>query len=917
MELAQRPPSPPIDGEPDDRAWHARAADAVLAEFGSERDGLSEAEAAARLSQYGPNALIGAPAESVWRIFVRQLRSVVVALLVTAAALAWWLGEPLDAAAIGAVLILNVVIGFATEWRARRAMEALLHLETPTAMVLRDGAPRSVDGRELVPGDVIHLEAGQSIPADARLLSATELLAIEAPLTGESTPVKKSANSSLPVKTPLPERRTMVYKGTLVANGAARALVVETGMKTEVGRIGALVSSIGEEQSPLERRMDVLGRQLAGIAVALGAAVAIVDLLRGATLGAVLQMGIAVAIAAVPEGLPAVVTTTMAIAMRRMARRHALARRLTAVETLGSVTVVCTDKTGTLTSGTQTVTRMWLADGERSLGDGSATVTPHDGPLVRALTIGALANRAALLQVDDHWQGRGDPTDVAFLAAARRYMLIRAELAAEQPEVAELPFTSERMFMATFHRSADGVGLIACTKGAPHRILSRCTRLALAGDEHSLDDDWRRRVRERAAAMAKDGLRVLALAEGRVLDTTEGALEGLTFVALAGITDPIAPGVSDTIALLRQAGIRTIMLTGDHVGTALAVARQVGVATENQEAIDGATIDSTPDANLDSRVRRIDVVSRVSPEGKLRVVASLQRSGEIVAMLGDGINDAAALKKANIGVAMGQRGTDAAKEVADIILEDDRFPTIAAAVEEGRVVVANIRKFVFYLFSCNIAEVLVLLVAGMAGWPLPMTPMQVLWLNLVTDTFPALALAIEPGEQEVLRQPPRDPHAPLLSRKALLQGVIYTLIISAVTLGALAWGLAERPGDSERAITLSFTTLALAQIFHLGNARSIEAVTSLHRALANRYALGAVALTAMLQFAAVAYLPLGRILGTVRLTASEWLVAIALGAAPAVLGQAWKLRRSGRRHYEHRTARFVENGPHGGTQAGR
>ena len=600
-----------------------------------------------------------------------------------------------------------------------------------------------------------------------------------------------------------------------------------------------------------------------------------------------------------PEGLPAVVTTTMAIAMRRMARRHALARRLPAIETLGSVTVVGTDKMGTLTSGTQTVTRVWPTDSEL---------------LVRALTVGALANRASLLQVDDHWEGRGDPTDVAFLMAAREHTLIRAELAAEHPEVAELPFTSERMLMATFHRAAHGTGLLACTKGAPHRILERCTRIARAHDEHSLDDEWRRRIHEHAAAMAKDGLRVIALADGRVRDTTEAALQGLTFVALAGITDPVAPGVPETIALLRQAGIRTIMLTGDHIGTAVAVARQVGVATEGDEAIDGATIDSTPDAPLDARVAHIGVVSRVSPEGKLRVIASLQRTGEIVAMLGDGINDAAALKKANIGVAMGKRGTDAAKEVADIVLEDDRFPTIAAAVEEGRVVLDNIRKFVFYLFSCNIAEVLVLLVAAMVGLPLPMTPMQVLWMNLVTDTFPALALAIEPGEPRILRQPPRDPHAPLLSRGAMLQGVVYTLIISAVTLGALVWGLATRPGDSARAVTLSFTTLALAQIFHLGNARGVQAVTTVNRALANRYALGAVALTLSLQFAAIAFAPLGSVLGTVRLTAQEWLVALGFSVVPALLGQAWKLFRSGRGHDEDSGARLMKDVPHRAAQ---
>jgi Ca2+-transporting ATPase len=426
-------------------------------------------------------------------------------------------------------------------------------------------------------------------------------------------------------------------------------------------------------------------------------------------------------------------------------------------------------------------------------------------------------------------------------------------------------------------------------KSAAHRVLARCARIATIDDEHSLTDEWRARIEEHATSMASQGLRVLALADGPVRDTTERSLHQLTFVGLVGITDPPAAGVPETISILRGAGIRTIMLTGDHIGTALAIARQVGVASEADEALDGATIDRLSDAELDTRVRQLGVVSRVSPEGKLRVIAALQRGGEIVAMLGDGINDAAALKKSDIGVAMGRRGTDAAKEVADIVLEDDRFPTIAAAVEEGRVVISNIRKFVFYLFTCNVAEILVLLVAGGAGLPLPMTPMQVLWLNLVTDTFPALALAIEPGEKDVLRAPPRDPRAPLLSRGTMGRGLIYTLLIAGVTMIALLWGLARFPETSAPAVTLSFTTLALAQIFHLGNARSIGPVTSLRRLLANRYALAALGLTIFLQLLAVMLVPLGRILGTVRLGAAEWAMAFGLAAVPAIVGQAWKV----------------------------
>lgn len=880
-------------------SWHAMAVDTALTTLRSRPGGLSEEDARDRLTRYGPNALVAAPVEKAWRILLRQFSSVVAALLIAATLLAWLTGDALDALAILVVLLLNTAIGFVTELRARRAMEALVRLEAPHAVVIREEVQRPIDARDLVPGDVIALESGQSIPADARVLTATELQTSEAALTGESVPVTKGAMASLPRETALSDRSTMVYKGTTVANGVARAVVVATGMQTEVGRIGTLVASIREGASPLERRMDALGKRLAGVAIAIGVLVALLDLARGETLGVVLQMGIAVAIAAVPEGLPAVVTTTMAIAMRRMARRHALARTLPAVESLGSVTVVCTDKTGTLTSGVQTVTSIWLDDVTIDVGADEAQFTSRgdaipgeeDSRLGRAVEIGALANRATITRSDDHWHGHGDPTEVALLIAARKYGLQRVQLLAERPEVGELPFSSGRMLMATFHRTHDGE-VFANLKGAPHRVLARCSHVADRNDERPLNLTTRRMIEERATAMATRGLRVIALADGAVRAATDDALQNLTFVALAGITDPPAAGVAETIATLRGAGVRTVMLTGDHPSTALAIAREVGVSDDGDGVFDGALVDRLSDAELEERVRQLRIVSRVSPEGKLRIIEALQKRGEVVAMLGDGINDAAALKKADIGVAMGGRGTDAAKEVADIVLEDDRFPTIAAAMEEGRVVVSNISKFVFYLFSCNLAEVAVLLLAGIANLPLPMTPMQVLWLNLVTDTFPALALAIEPGEAHVLQQPPRQPGAPLLSRAAVLYGLGYAFLITAVTMIALVWGLARSPGSVGRAVTLSFTTLALAQIFHLGNARSVGPVTSLSSALANRYALGAVVVTLLLQVLAVAFRPLGSVLGTAPLGLADWAITFALGATPGLAGQLWKSLRS-------------------------
>ncbi|HEX9129292.1 MAG TPA: HAD-IC family P-type ATPase [Gemmatimonadaceae bacterium] len=882
--------------------WHARPAHEVLLAVSSNASGLTDEEAARRLVRYGPNLLSVTPAEPAWRILVRQVRSVVIGLLVVATVLAWWTSDVEDAGAILAVLLLNVGIGFATEFRARRAMDALLRLDVPSATVVRQGITRTVDARELVPGDLIELEPGQAIPADARLLAATALQTIEASLTGESTAVAKIADAEVSSATPLPDRVTMVYKGTTVADGVARAVVVATGMQTEVGRIGTLVSAIREEPTVLERRLDSLGRRLAAVAVGVGVLVALVSLYRGDYLVAVLQTGIAVAIAAVPEGLPAVVTITMAIATRRMARRHALVRRLPAVETLGSVTVVCSDKTGTLTAGKQTVTTIWLPKVEVAVTDdgtggsgafvaGSEALAADDQWRLReALSIGVLANRAEIRRVNEHWEGRGDPSEVALLLAARKGGLLRPALLQDWPELGEIPFSSARMMMATFHRGKSG-DLVGFVKGAHDRVLALCASVVSDAGEVRLDADWQRTIDEQASTMASRGLRVLALAMGAVAEADEAGLRKLRFVGLAGMTDPPAPGVVETIAKLRGAGIRTVMLTGDHRATARAVAQSVGLVPDEHQTLDGRDVDHLSDDELTSGAAAIGVVSRVSPEGKLRIVTALQRRGDIVAMLGDGINDAAALKKADIGVAMGRRGTDAAKEVAGLVLEDDRFQTIASAVEEGRVVFDNIRKFVFYLFSCNVGEILALLGAGLTGLPLPMTPLQILWLNLVTDTFPALALALEPADPAVMRRSPREPGTPLLSGGMLRLGLLYSLLIAGVTIAALVWGLREWPGEAARAVTLSFTTLALAQIFHLGNARSRQHVVGRRLALGNRYALSAVVLTVVLQVLAVVAPPLGRILGTAPLTTRGWMIAIALGAIPGLVGQGWKLSR--------------------------
>ncbi|HJR35273.1 MAG TPA: HAD-IC family P-type ATPase [Gemmatimonadales bacterium] len=884
-----------------DSPYHARPSDDALRELESRPEGLTGAEAAERLGRVGPNELRVIRPVSAWRILIAQLKSVVVLLLAAACGVALAFGDLVDAAAIGAVLVINTLLGFVTELRARRAMESLRDLETPKALVLRDGKKVEIESRTVVPGDVLELEEGRSVPADARLLSAADLRMNEAPLTGESAPVVKQL-APLPPDTPLADRINSIYKGTTVAAGTGQAVVVATGMGTELGRIGQLVEEIEDERTPLERRLDTLGRRMVWLALAIGAVVIGIGALYGQALGRLIETGIALAVASIPEGLPATATIALAVGVRRMAKRHALVRRLPSVETLGSVTRVCTDKTGTLTAGQMTVQVLWVAGREVTISgtgyapEGKLTekdreVSAKDDAALRlALTIGALANRAEVTQAAEGWTVRGDATDAALLVAARKAGLEREALLREQPETGMVPFSSERMLMATFHTAGDR-STQALVKGAPGKIIELSTRMLEGDGEKPLDEAGRARLLETNRELASRGLRVIALASAPVSSTDESALTGLGFVGLAGIIDPPAEGVQDTIRSFNEAGIRTVMITGDQQLTAEAIARELGILQEGQEVMSGKDLAQVAEPDRAARLERVAAFSRVSPEDKLTIITTYQDAGGIVAMLGDGVNDAAALKKADVGVAMGKRGTDVAKEVAAVVLQDDRFPTIAAAVEEGRVIFDNIRKFVFYLFSCNLAEVVVLLGATVAGGQAPLLPVQILWLNLVTDTFPALALALEPAEPDIMRRPPRDPDEAILSASFLKRIAAYAVLIAAATLGGYAWALSRGDTDPRRAMTVAFMTLAFAQLFHLLNARRRGPAITPRHLLSNRWALGAVALVTALQIVSVHLPPLAAVLGTVPLPAGDWMIVLGLAAIPAALGQGFKLVR--------------------------
>jgi len=665
-----------------------------------------------------------------------------------------------------------------------------------------------------------------------------------------------------------------------------------------VGRIGELVGGVVKAPTPLERRLDALGRRLALLAVVVAGVVGLLGVWQGEPMARLLQTAIALAVAAVPEGLPVVGTIAMAVGVRRMARRRALIRHLPVVEALGSASVICTDKTGTLTAGRMTATVIRLPEREVTVsGVGldpvgefqtrGARIDPiADQALANALRTGVLANGAELRRSDGSWDAVGDPTDIALLVLGAKAGLSRQELLAEWPQVAQLPFSSERRLMATYHERGDA--LVAQVKGAPQAVLERCGRIAWNDAARPLGAAEREGLLEQDHQLAARGLRVLGLAAGTVAGPTEEALTDLTWLGFVGLSDPPADGVRETVRAFREAGIRTVLITGDHRLTATTLARELGIA-DGDEAVSAGDVDRVSEKELDALVTRLAVYGRVSPESKLRIVAALQRHGETVAMLGDGVNDGAALRKADIGVAMGGRGTDVAKEAADVILEDDRFVTIGAAIEEGRVILANVRKFVAYLFSCNLAEILVLLGASAAGYPAALAPLQILWLNLLTDTLPALALAVEPGEPGIMRRTPTDARAPLLAGRSLAAAAGYAALIATVALVAFAAGL--RRGDLPLAGTLTFMTLAFAQVFHLGNARSATPVLGLRRILANRFAFGAALLAVVLQVLAAALPALARTLHVATLGPGDWVLVLALGAAPGAIGQGLKLLR--------------------------
>jgi len=924
-------------GSADASVPYCRSVDDVIAALGTDpQSGLAQAEARSRLARYGANRLTEARSAPAWRRFLAQFTDVLVILLLVAALISavLWLVErdgalPYEAIAIFAIVLLNAFMGYAQESRAEHAVAALRRMSAATANVLRDGTRHCIPAADLVPGDVMLIEEGDTIPADGRVIKSTALQVSEAALTGESLPVPKDM-APIGREAALGDRRSMMFSGTAATCGRGRAVVTATGMRTEMGRIAGMLKETPEETTPLQKELDRVGKLLGAIVVVIAivmiATIFLVSDVRGfSAVFDVLILGVALAVAAVPEGLPAIVTAVLSLGVQRMAGRNAIVRHLAAVETLGSADVIASDKTGTLTRNEMTARAVVTAsgraeiagtgyapEGEVSRAGGGAMDEPQRAELMRALTVAERANNAVLQQRDGSWGLHGDPTEGALIVAARKAGLEADALDARYPRLAEIPFSSERKRMSTVHADAEREDrIVVMTKGAPDVLLEHCSA-ELVGDEvRPLNEERRAEIRAANEALAGEALRTLGLAFGDLPkdgfdpDAADACVErDLVFVGLVGMIDPPRAEAKEAAARAKRAGIRTIMITGDHPRTAAVIAEELGMAGDGR-AVTGAEIEWMSDEALDEIVREVSVYARVDPEHKLRIVGALQRRGLTVAMTGDGVNDAPALKTADIGVAMGITGTDVSKQAGDIVLADDNYASIVAAVEEGRAIFANIRKFLRYLLSSNIGEVMTMLfgvlLADLIGLTtaatdavlvLPLLATQILWVNLVTDGAPALALGLDPPGEHTMTRPPRPSAEGVITRRMwggiFFVGGVFAIGTLFVLDASLPGGFVEGVGDLRYGQTMAFNTLVLFSLFNVFNARSDER-SAFVDLFVNAWVWGGVLLSLLLQLAVV-YTPfMQRAFSTVALDLGDWVLCAAVASSVLWLRELGKL----------------------------
>ena len=907
-----------------DRDAHARSIEDLVINFQTHLErGLAQPEALARLAKYGGNELSERPRPGILALLWDQFNNYLVIILIIAAAVSLALGEYVDSIAIMVIVVLNAVVGVIQESKAEQALEALKKMSAPNAQVIRDGLQMTIPGREIVAGDIVVLEAGNYVPADLRLVESINLKIEEASLTGESVPVEKNASVVLNTDIPLGDRKNTAFMGTLITYGRGKGLVTGTGMSTQIGLIAEMIQSFETEATPLQKKLEHLGKVLGTACLIICALVFIFGLFRDAHLAAALDGGfldyleaekkviihlfmtaVSLAIAAVPEGLPAIVTICLALGMQRMIKHNALIRKLPAVETLGCATVVCSDKTGTLTQNEMTVVQGWAGskrfrvagEGYGPTGEffvGADAFTPGSDADASFLFYGAaVCNDAKLEESRDEagklsWRIIGDPTEGALVVAAAKSGYWRAALEKELPRIQEIPFDSERKRMSTIHRADGeqvramlaGLGappLVAFVKGAPDLILDLCQHRLESGRSVELTEAQRRLILEQNHDMASKALRVLAVA-CRPLQAVpasvdpESVEQDLVFVGLLGMIDPPRPEVIDALKVARGAGLRSVMVTGDYKDTAEAIARDIGLLTPGGLVLTGPEIEKLGDAELAARTDTLEVCCRVSPQHKTRIVDAFKARGHVVAMTGDGVNDAPALKRANIGVAMGIAGTDVAKQTADMVLTDDNFASIVAAIGQGRIIYSNIRKFVYFLLACNVGEILIIFGAMLAGLPIPLRPVQLLWLNLVTDGAPALALGLEKGDPDIMSQPPRSPREPVINRDMAIGIGVVGVLDAVAILTVFYLALQRYPEHLAAAQTIAFVTLCSSELIRAFTARSEHYSIFSIGLFSNRWMVWAVGVSFVLVLMVI-YLPFLRpFFDTVPLSVSDWL----------------------------------------------
>ncbi|MEM0058539.1 MAG: cation-translocating P-type ATPase [Candidatus Bathyarchaeia archaeon] len=880
--------------------WYAMGVDEVLHILNSSRKGLTDEEAFSRLQRFGYNEFEKRKKVSPIKIFLNQFKNVFTLILLAAIVISIgisWLeagaserGAAMetyaDAIVIGAIVVLNAAVGFVQEYRSEKAMEAMEKMTTPKARVLRNGKEALIPAREVVPGDILILEAGDRVPADARIIEAVELRVNEAILTGESTPVGKDI-MALPVDTPVSDRWNMVFAATYVTYGRGKAVVVATGMNTEFGKIAEMVQTVEKEEIPLKVKLDKFAKKIGLVVVAAASAILVLELLRKSVVDIEIFMtSVALAVSAVPEGLPAIITVTLALGARELARRNAVIRRLASVETLGSTTVICSDKTGTLTKGEMTVRKIFVNNQTIDVtGSGysasgafykdNAQINPlHDHALALLLEAGALCNNASY----DGSTVLGDPTEGALIVAAEKAGIRKIDVENEYPRMGEIPFSSERKRMTTIHKAKDG-RVVAFTKGSPEIVLQLCKYIYLDGVEKKLTKKETELVLSKSEEMASQALRVLGIAY-KVLTSLEGGYSeenverDMVFLGLVGMIDPPREEAKEAVKMCQKAGIKVVMITGDHKLTAVAIAKEIGIYREGDIVLTGAELNQLSDKDFEEIVEKVSVYARVSPWHKLRIIQALKKKGHIVAMTGDGVNDAPALKQADIGVAMGITGTDVAKEASDMVLADDNFATIVKAVEGGRIIYSNIRKFIRFLLALNFTELILVGSFALAGLPVPLLPAMILWLNLVTDGPPAIALGKDPPAEDVMEKPPRSP------REGLLHGMLIFILASTVIqlvaeIVAFWWGYTVA-GSVEKARTMVFLVACFYELVVVWNCRSESKNAFKVGFLSNKWLLAGVLLS-VASTIAVIYIPtLSLLFHTVQLNATEWAVIVSL-----------------------------------------